>query len=116
MGHHLGCCQCSLLSPERWVLSAGLAHGVFHLRDVRFGSGSRIPVVIVVPVPKPLQSHAQKDGEGERLLHVHRHDQPVVTKGPLILTLSPLAEAIKLSPTHPVPESLRLQQMRWMEN
>lgn len=89
---------------------------MFHLCDVRFGSGSRILVVIVVPVPKRLEGHAQNDGEGESLLHVHKHDQPVVTKGPLIVTLSPLAEAIKLSPTHPLPESLRLLQRRWMEN
>lgn len=65
-GHHLGCNQRPLRSPEQWILPAGLAHGVFHLvGDVRFGSGSRILVAIVMLEPKPLQSDAQRDEEGE---------------------------------------------------
>lgn len=94
-------------------MSAGLAHGVFHLLgDVRFGSGSWILVVTLLCLCQTLQSHAQKDEGGESPLHVHRRDR---AKGTLILTPSPLPKTISYLQIHSVPESLRSHPMRWME-
>lgn len=69
-------------------VSAGLAHGAFHLAgDVRFGSGSRILVAVLAPVPKLSQSNAQRDEGGENPLQVHSRDHASARKGALILTL-----------------------------
>jgi hypothetical protein len=77
-------------------VATGLAQGMFHHGDVRFGSALWILVVFFVTEPKPLQSDAQI---GREPLRVHKQERAIVRREALIFCPSPpLAKAANLSP------------------